>query len=247
MTESRVALVTGGSRGIGRAIALALGAAGYAVCVNYKAQEAAAQEVAQQITTSGGKAVAMRADIANREEVETLFRQTVEQLGPVAVLINNAGITRDTLLLRLSEDDWDSVLDTNLRGAYLCTKLAVRGMLKARWGRIINISSVVGLTGNPGQANYAAAKAGLIGFTRAVAREVADRNITANAVAPGYIATDITERLSDEMKARILSNIPAGRFGTARDVAGVVAFLASDAAGYITGQVITVDGGLVTA
>jgi 3-oxoacyl-[acyl-carrier protein] reductase len=163
------------------------------------------------------------------------------------VLVNNAGITRDTLLLRLSEDDWDNVLGTNLRGAYLCTKSALRAMLKARWGRIINMSSVVGITGNPGQANYAAAKAGLIGFTRSVAREVANRGITVNAVAPGYISTDITEVLSEEVKAKVLENIPAARFGTPEDVADVVVFLASEEARYITGQVINVDGGMVTS
>jgi 3-oxoacyl-[acyl-carrier protein] reductase len=247
MHEQGAAVVTGASRGLGRAIAFALGAAGYAICVNYRAQTDAAEAVAGEIARAGGMAVAMRADISRREEVETLFKRVVAELGPVSVLVNNAGITRDTLLLRLSEDDWDAVLDTNLRGAYLCTKAALRGMIKARRGRVINISSVVGLFGNPGQANYAAAKAGLIGFTRAVAREVADRQVTVNAVAPGFITTDITADLPEELKARMLSQIPAGRFGTPEDVAGVVAFLASDAAAYITGQVLTVDGGFITA
>jgi 3-oxoacyl-[acyl-carrier protein] reductase len=199
------------------------------------------------IREADGEATAIQADVSQREEVEALFRQVGEQLGPPAVLVNNAGITRDTLLLRLSEDDWDAVLDTNLRGAYLCTKAALRPMLKARWGRIINVSSVVGVTGNPGQANYSAAKAGLIGFTRSVAREVANRNITVNALAPGYITTDITQGLSEELKAKVLEMIPAGRFGTPEDVADVAVFLASDAARYITGQVLNVDGGFVTA
>ena len=247
MHESGVAVVTGASRGLGRAIARALGAAGYAICVNYRTQEDAAEAVVAEIVRGGGTAVAVGADISRREEVETLFKRVVAELGPVSVLVNNAGITRDTLLLRLSEEDWDAVLDTNLRGAYLCTKAALRGMIKARRGRVINISSVVGLFGNPGQANYAAAKAGLIGFTRAVAREVADRQVTVNAVAPGFITTDITADLPEELKARMLSQIPAGRFGTPEDVAGVVAFLASDAAAYITGQVLTVDGGFITA
>jgi 3-oxoacyl-[acyl-carrier protein] reductase len=247
MTNRRVALITGASRGIGRASAIALARAGYAVCVNYRAQEEAAQAVVRVIREADGEAVAVGADISRREDVETLFQRTSEQLGPVAVLVNNAGITRDTLLLRLSEDDWDAVIDTNLRGAYLCTKAALRPMLKARWGRIISVSSVVGLTGNPGQANYAAAKAGLVGFTRSVAREVANRNITANALAPGYITTDITQDLPEELKAKILEMIPAGRFGTPEDVADVVVFLASDAARYITGQVLNVDGGFVTA
>ena len=246
MSAQRVALVTGGSRGIGRACALALSAAGYAVAVNYRAQAEAAEEVVAEIVKAGGIGMAVPADIAQRDAVETLFKLVTERLGAVAVLVNNAGITRDNLLLRVSEDDWDAVVDTNLRGAYLCTKVALRPMLKARWGRVINISSVVGITGNAGQANYAAAKAGLLGFTRSVAREVAERAITVNAVAPGYIITDITAGLPESIKEQILASIPAKRFGTPEDVADVVTFLASDAARYITGQVITVDGGLVT-
>jgi 3-oxoacyl-[acyl-carrier protein] reductase len=243
----RVALVTGASRGIGRAIALALGAAGCSVCVNYRAQAEAAEEVVSTISQAGGRAIAIQGDIAKRDDVDALFRQVQEELGPVEILVNNAGIRHDALLLRLSDDDWDMVLDTNLRGAFMCTKAAMRSMVKARWGRVINISSIVGLMGNPGQANYAAAKAGLIGFTRAVAREVANRGITVNAIAPGFITTDITEDLPAELKARILDSIPAGRFGAPDDVAGVVAFLASDASRYMTGQVLTVDGGFVTA
>jgi 3-oxoacyl-[acyl-carrier protein] reductase len=240
-------LVTGASRGIGRAIAIALGASGHAVGVNYVSRAEAADQVVCAIKDAGGEAVAIQGDVSKREDVDAIFRRVGEAFGPVTVLVNNAGITRDTLLLRLSDDDWDAVLDTNLKSAYMCTKAAVRSMLKTRWGRVINISSVVGITGNPGQANYAAAKAGLIGFTRAVAREVSNRNITVNAVAPGYITTDITENLPAELKAKVLEAIPAGRFGAPEDVADVVAFLASDASRYITGQVLNVDGGFVTA
>jgi 3-oxoacyl-[acyl-carrier protein] reductase len=249
-TESnarRVALVTGASRGIGRAIAVALGELGYPVCVNYHSHAQGAQEVVDRIMHAGGQAIAVQGDVSKRAEVDALFRQVQDGLGPVTVLVNNAGITRDMLLLRLSDDDWDAVLDTNLRGAFMCTRAAMRSMVKARWGRVINVSSVVGIAGNPGQANYAAAKAGLIGFTRAVAREVASRAITVNAVAPGYITTDITENLPAELKATVLAAIPAGRFGVPEDVADVVAFLASDASRYITGQVLNIDGGFVTA
>jgi 3-oxoacyl-[acyl-carrier protein] reductase len=245
--SARVALVTGGSRGIGRACALALAASGFTVAVNYLARAEAAQAVVESIVQAGGQALAVRADVSQREDVEALMRQTRERLGPLSVLVNNAGITRDGLLLRMTDDDWDAVLNTNLRGAFLCTRAALREMIKARWGRVINISSVVGITGNAGQANYAAAKAGLVGMTRSVAREVASRAITVNAVAPGYISTDITEPLPAELKAGILAAIPAKRFGTPEDVAGVVAFLASDAAQYITGQLLNVDGGFVTA
>lgn len=243
----RVALVTGGSRGIGRAISTMLAQAGAKVVVNYRGNQAAADETVAAINAAGGKAAAIQADIAKPEAVEQLFKTIQEQYGRLDILVNNAGITRDTLLLRMKEADFDAVLDTNLRGAYLCTRAALRPMTKARGGRIINITSVVGLMGNPGQANYAAAKAGLIGFTKAVAREMASRAITVNAVAPGYIDTELTTTLGDQIKAAILENIPLGRLGTPEDVAALVCFLASDAASYITGQTLTVDGGMVMA
>jgi 3-oxoacyl-[acyl-carrier protein] reductase len=243
--KDKVALVTGGSRGIGRAIALALAGAGATVVVNYRGNQAAADETVAAITAAEGRALAVQADVSTAEDVERLFKTAAEQFGRVDILVNNAGITRDTLLLRMKDDDFDAVLDTNLRGLFLCTRAALRPMTRARFGRIINITSVVGLVGNAGQANYAAAKAGIIGFTKSAAREMASRGITVNAVAPGYIETELTGVLDEKVRAAILENVPLGRLGTPEDVAGVVCFLASNAAAYITGQTFTVDGGMV--
>jgi 3-oxoacyl-[acyl-carrier protein] reductase len=241
----RIAVVTGSSRGLGRAIALKLARLGAGVVVNYQKNAAAAEEVAAEIKASGGQALTVQADVSKAEDVERLIRQTVEAYGRLDILVNNAGTTRDTLLMRMTEEDWDLVLDCDLKSAYLCTKAAMRPMMKQRYGRIVNIASVAGLAGNAGQANYSAAKAGLIGFTKAVAREVGSRNITVNAVAPGLVPTDLTSSLPEELKAAMLQQTPLGRFGTAEDVANAVAFLASDEAGYITGQVLSVDGGMV--
>ncbi|HWQ13528.1 MAG TPA: 3-oxoacyl-[acyl-carrier-protein] reductase [Roseiflexaceae bacterium] len=243
--KDRVALVTGGSRGIGRAIARALAGAGAAVVVNYRGNQAAAEETVAAIEAIEGRAFAVQADISAPEEVERLFKAAIERFGKVDILVNNAGITRDTLLLRMKDEDFDAVLETNLRGLFLCTRAALRPMTRARFGRIINITSVVGLMGNAGQSNYAAAKAGIIGFTKSVAREMGSRNITVNAVAPGYIETELTGVLDEKVRAAILENVPLGRLGTPEDVAGLVTFLASDYAAYITGQTLTVDGGMV--
>jgi 3-oxoacyl-[acyl-carrier protein] reductase len=240
----KVALVTGASRGIGRAVAMELAASGALVVVNYRGKEGAAADVVGAITAAGGTATAVQADVSQATECDRLLKMAIDTYGRLDILVNNAGITRDNLLLRMKEDEWDAVLNTNLRGVFLLTKAALRPMTKARGGRIINITSVVGLTGNAGQANYAAAKAGLIGFTKSVAREMASRNITCNAVAPGYIETDITSGLSDEIKSNVLNAIPLGRMGQPDDVARVVAFLASDAAAYLTGQTLAVDGGM---
>jgi len=242
--EGKVAIVTGGSRGIGRAIALELARQGCKVAVNYRTNAAAAEEVVALIAREGGQAQATCADVSVMAEAEKLVEATLGAFGTVDILVNNAGIARDMLLLRMSEADWDAVLDTNLKGAFACIKAVQRVLLKKRSGRIINIGSVVGLAGNVGQANYAAAKAGLVGLTKALAKELGSRNITVNLVAPGFIQTDMTAKLSNELVEKALAQIPLARLGRAEDVAAVVAFLASDAAQYITGQVLCVDGGL---
>ncbi len=242
---SRVALVTGGSRGIGRAIAQRLAADGHRVAVNYAARADAAEEVVAGIRAGGGEAIAVGADVGDEGAVAGMLDRVSEELGSVEILVNNAGITRDDLLLRMSADQWDEVVRVNLRSAYLCTKAALRGMLRAKWGRVVCVSSVAGVAGNPGQANYAASKAGLVGFAKSVAKEVGSRNITVNVVAPGFIETDMTEALGDAVRDAALPSIAAGRFGQPGEVASLVGYLCADESGYITGQVIRVDGGLV--
>ncbi len=242
--DGRVALVTGASRGIGRAIALRLAEDGATVGVNYNSSEAAAAEVVNLIEGSGGKALALHGDVSSAEAVQDIVGELVRAYGRIDILVNNAGIIRDTLLLRMSEDDWDAVLDTNLKSAFICTKAVVRHMMKQRWGRIVTVSSIVGIIGNPGQANYAAAKAGLIAFTKSIAREFASRGITANAIAPGFIDTDITNHLPQELRDSLLKQIPVERLGQPAEIAELAAFLASDRSSYITGQVVQIDGGL---
>ncbi len=240
----KVAIVTGSTRGIGQAIAEELARQGAKVVISGRNGERA-QQVAAAIQEAGGEAIAVQADVSHMEDAQQLVKETLDRWGRIDILVNNAGITRDNLLLRMSEEEWDTVLQVNLKGAFNCTKSVTRQMMKQRQGRIINITSVVGQMGNAGQANYAASKAGLIGFTKSVARELASRNITCNAVAPGYIQTDMTAALDDAVKDSLKQQIPLGRLGTPEDVARVVAFLCSDDAAYITGQVINVDGGMV--
>ena len=241
----RVSLVTGASRGLGRAIALKLATLGSKVAINYLASGEEASNVVKEIESGGGEAMLVRANVADAKAVKAMTRDIVERWGKIDILVNNAGIVRDNLLPRMPDEAWDEVINTNLRGAYLCTKFALRSMMDQFWGRIINISSLAGLVGNSGQANYSAAKGGLIAFTKSVAREVGSRNITANAIAPGFITTEMTDKLPQETKDAILSRIPLNRFGTPDDVAELVAFLASEQAGYITAQVICIDGGVI--
>jgi 3-oxoacyl-[acyl-carrier protein] reductase len=240
-----VALVTGASRGIGAVIARRLAEAGVKVGVNYLSSPESAEEVVSSIISAGGEALLVEGDVAQEEPAKSTIQQVVSHWGRIDILVNNAGINRDRLLLRMNTDDWDQVIQVDLRGAFLCTRFVMPHLIKQRSGRIVNISAVVGISGNPGQANYAAAKAGLIGFTKSVAREVASRNVTVNALAPGYIATGMVEKLSEAAREKILSRIPMGRFGVAEDVSEAVVFLCSNGASYITGEVLTIDGGMI--
>ena len=241
----KVALVTGGSRGIGKQIALELAAQGAKVVVNYAGSEQKAKEVVESIRAAGQEAIAIQADIADQDDVKSLIDETVQTFGAIDILVNNAGITRDNLLIRMKDDEWDDVLNTNLKGVFLCIKAAARPMMKQRSGKIINIASIVGVSGNAGQANYVAAKAGVIGLTKTAAKELASRNIHVNAVAPGFISTDMTDELSDEVKTEMLKQIPLARFGAPSDVAKMVVFLASEDSAYMTGQTLHIDGGMV--
>ncbi len=243
MLKDKVAIITGASRGIGRSIALDLASKGARVVASARNAELLSDLVAE-IKAQGGEAIAVAGDVALTADADKLLEEAVAAFGRVDILVNNAGITRDALLLRMKDEDWDAVLDTNLKGAFLCTRAAAKTMSKQRYGRIINISSVVGEMGNPGQANYCASKAGLIGLTKSVAKELARRNVTVNAITPGFIVTDMTEALSEKTREELTAQIPLGRLGSAEDISHAVVFLASDSAAYITGQVLGVNGGM---
>jgi 3-oxoacyl-[acyl-carrier protein] reductase len=243
--KGKSAIVTGASRGIGREIALLLAKEGARVAVNYSGSKDKADEVVQLITAAGGEAFSIQADVSDADSVKKMVDQTVETFGSIDMLVNNAGITKDNLLMRMKEDEWDDVMSINLKGVFLCTKGVTRQMMRQRAGKIVNVASIVGVSGNPGQANYVAAKAGVIGFTKTAAQELASRNINVNAVAPGFITTDMTDALSEEVKNQMLAMIPLGKLGNPEDVAKTVMFLLSDDAAYITGQTIHIDGGMV--
>ena len=241
----KTALVTGASRGIGREIALELARQGVDVVVNYAGSEAKAHEVVEEIKGLGREAIEIQCDVSNNESVTNMVKETVDHFGKIDILVNNAGITRDNLLMRMKENEWDDVMNINLKGVFLCTKAVTRQMMKQRYGRIINISSVVGVSGNPGQANYVAAKAGVIGLTKTSAKELASRGITVNAIAPGFITTEMTDQLTEDIQNEMLKMIPLAQFGEPKDIANTVVFLASDDSRYITGQTIHVNGGMV--
>jgi 3-oxoacyl-[acyl-carrier protein] reductase len=244
MLEKKIALVTGGSRGIGRAVCLKLASMGATVGINYVSNSTAAEETLKQVEAIGGKGFMARFDVADAGAVQENIKEIIAVHGKIDILVNNAGITRDGLMARMKEDDWDSVLDTNLKGAFLCSKAVMRAMMKQRWGRIVNVSSVVGFIGNSGQVNYGAAKAGLTGLTKSMARELAGRNITVNCVAPGYIVTEMTDGLTEDVQEALKAQIPMGTLGTPEDVAASVGFLASPDSNYVTGQTLHVNGGM---
>ncbi|KAA0564146.1 3-oxoacyl-[acyl-carrier-protein] reductase [Rossellomorea aquimaris] len=243
--EGKVALVTGASRGIGREIALELAREGCNVAVNYSGSEAKANEVVDEIKGLGREAIAVQCNVSDSDAVQAMVKETIGQFGSVDILVNNAGITKDNLLMRMKEAEWDDVININLKGVFLCTKAVTRQMMKQRSGRIINISSIVGVSGNPGQANYVAAKSGVIGLTKTTARELAPRGITVNAIAPGFISTDMTDQLPEDVRNEMLKQIPLSRFGDPQDIAKVVTFVASESASYMTGQTLHIDGGMV--
>lgn len=245
LLDGKVALVTGASRGIGRAIAIRLASEGAKVAINFAGNQKAAEEVKSEIEKNGGEAILVKANVADSAAVEEMFAKVVEAFGTVDILVNNAGITRDGLLVRMKDENFDAVIDTNLKGVFYCTKAAAKIMMKKRSGRIVNMSSVVGLMGNAGQTNYAAAKAGVLGFSKSAAKELAARGVTVNMVAPGFIDTDMTAVLSDKVKETMVQEIPMRKMGRPEDVAGAVLFLVSDCSSYITGQVVNVDGGMV--